>query len=130
MLDLKEISTNKYFFGVIMIIINFGSRFIIEELTPNQINFLRSNQIVRRIIIFSIFFMATRDILASCILTIIFIILITSVFKDENNGEKYPKEKIINDVNIQLEEIKKNLHKLNDDDDEEVINDNYALQIN
>ena len=130
MLDLKEISTNKYFFGVIMIIINFGSRFIIEELTSNQINFLRSNKIVRRIIIFSIFFMATRDILASCILTIIFIILITSVFKDENNGEKYPKEKIINDVNIQLEEIKKNLHKLNDDDDEEVINDNYALQIN
>ena len=129
MLDLKEISTNKYFFGVIMIIINFGSRFIIEELTPNQINFLRSNKIVRRIIIFSIFFMATRDILASCILTIIFIILITSIFKDGNNGEKYPKEKIINDVNIQLEEIKKNLHKLNADD-EEVINDNYALQIN
>lgn len=130
MLDLKEISTNKYFFGVIMIIINFGSRFIIEELTPNQINFLRSNKIVRKIIIFSIFFMATRDILASCILTIIFIILITSIFKDDNNGEKYSKEKIINDVNIQLEEIKQNLHKLNDDD-EEVINDNnYALQIN
>ena len=129
MLDLKEISTNKYFFGVIMIIINFGSRFIIEELTPNQINFLRSNKIVRRIIIFSIFFMATRDILASCILTIIFIILITSIFKDGNNGEKYPKEKIINDVNIQLEEIKKKLNKLNDDDDDDVINDNYAIQI-
>ena len=33
---LEKIATNKYFIGVVMIMMNIGARFMIEELTPEQ----------------------------------------------------------------------------------------------
>ena len=33
---LEKIAENKYFIGVVMIMMNIGARFMIEELTPKQ----------------------------------------------------------------------------------------------
>jgi len=90
---LNDISENKYFLGIIMIIINIGARFIIEELSPNQKKYINT-KLFRRIIIFCAFFMATRDILASITLTIIFILFIGDLFSNNDEEEEEEGEKI------------------------------------
>lgn len=80
----NDLSNSKYFLGVMMIIVNIGARYIIEELNPEQKKYLNS-KFFRRIIIFSAFFVATRDILSSITLTIIFILFIGELFNNNNN---------------------------------------------
>jgi putative Mn2+ efflux pump MntP len=79
----NDLSNSKYFLGVMMIIVNIGARYIIEELNPEQKKYLNS-KFFRRIIIFSAFFVATRDILSSITLTIIFVLFISELFNNEN----------------------------------------------
>jgi len=80
----NDLSNSKYFLGVMMIIVNIGARYIIEELNPEQKKYLNSI-FFRRIIIFSAFFVATRDILSSITLTIIFVLFIGELFNNEND---------------------------------------------
>lgn len=85
------LNENKYFIGFSMILVNIGARFIIDELDDETRSYI-SNTIVRKIFIFCAFFMATRDIFTSLILTVVFVIIINEFLgKDEeedNNKEK------------------------------------------
>ena len=67
---------NKYLLGIIMILINLGARFIVDDLTPDQKKLI-NNHITRKIIVFLIFYMATKDILASITLTVIYILFMS-----------------------------------------------------
>tara|TARA_B110001469_G_C9640665_1_gene322185 strand:+ start:2794 stop:3081 length:288 start_codon:yes stop_codon:yes gene_type:complete len=87
---LTDLSNNKYFFGVIMIIVNIGARFIIEELSPKQKEYINTKSF-RRIIIFSAFFVATRDILVSITLSIIFVLFISELFNEGEGKENLLK---------------------------------------
>ena len=46
---LEKIATNKYFIGVVMILMNIGARFMIEELTPEQKKYIVDNCIFENI---------------------------------------------------------------------------------
>lgn len=85
-------SENKYLLGLIMIIINIGSRFIIEDLTDYQKKLI-NNHITRKIIIFLIFYITTRDILASITFTVIYILfmsdLLNELFVNTNKDNLY-----------------------------------------
>ena len=113
MLLLKEIEENKYFFGFVMIFINIGSRFIIDELTEDQKQYINT-KLFRRIILFCIFFMATRDLIASITLTVIFILFISDMFNDtlHNNNSKSRRE-IVKDINENISQIQFKLNNLN-----------------
>jgi len=91
-----------------MILINIGARFIIEELSPNQRKYINS-KVFRRIIIFCAFFVATRDLLASITLTIIFILFISDLFTNDDDEQIY--EDNINDID-DIKEIKDDLNNL------------------
>lgn len=80
---LNNLSNSKYFLGIMMIIVNIGARFIIEELNLQQKEYMNT-PLFRRIIIFSAFFIATKDILTSIILTIIFVLFISEFFANNN----------------------------------------------
>jgi putative Mn2+ efflux pump MntP len=106
------LNENKYFIGISMIIVNIGARFIIDELDDDTRQYV-SNKIVRKIFIFCAIFMATRDIVTSVILTIIFIIIINEFLgkeeeedKKENKSASYNKgiiDKTIQDLkNVQM----------------------------
>ena len=82
----NDLSNSKYFLGIMMIIVNIGARYIIEELNPEQKKYLNS-KFFRRIIIFSAFFVATRDILSSITLTIIFVLFIGELFNNNKNNK-------------------------------------------
>jgi len=76
------INENKYIIGLTMIMLNIGARFIIDEL-DDDLRKTISNTIVRRVVIFCSFFMATKDLFTAVVLTIIFVILINEVFAKE-----------------------------------------------
>jgi len=99
------INENKYIIGLTMIMLNIGARFIIDEL-DDDLRKIISNTIVRRVVIFCSFFMATKDLFTAIVLTIIFVILINEVFakeleeleeedeKDEKKGGSYNKNEL------------------------------------
>lgn len=76
------INNNKFLIGLSMILVNFGSRFIIQDLTLLH-NKILSHQVTKIFIMTAIFFTATRDIIKSCILTFIMYTIIYYLL-DEN----------------------------------------------
>jgi hypothetical protein len=93
-----SLNNSKIFSGIIMILMNLGSKYVSLELSEAQEEFL-SRKSVRRILIFAIFFMATKDIIISLLLTGTFLLFIGSLFNDESKysiiKKKNPKTKII-----------------------------------
>ena len=108
------LNNSKLFAGIIMIILNLGSRYIVMELSETHEEFL-NNVIIRRIIVFTVVFTATRDITTSLILTGVFVILVSGLFNENSkycilpikNKKKYDKNEIMNAHKI-LEWAKKN----------------------
>ena len=90
------VNDNKYIIGITMIMLNIGARFIIDEL-DDDLRKIISNTIVRRIVIFCSFFMATKDLFTATVLTIIFVIMINEVFAKEldelDDGEDGEEDK-------------------------------------
>ena len=102
--SLSCINENKYIIGLTMIMLNIGARFIIDEL-DDDLRKLISNAIVRRVVIFCSFFMATKDLFTATVLTIVFVILINEVFAqelDELDDNKDLKRKVVHLIRMKL----------------------------
>ena len=82
---LQNVNSSKISIGIAMIMFNLGSKYIIMDISKNQEQFLK-NIIIRRLTLFCIFFVATRDIFVSLILTAIFVVLAFGLF---NQDSKY-----------------------------------------
>lgn len=83
-IQLDRLSENKIFVGLIMIMVNIGARFIIEELSDEQRAFIK-NKYFRKVVIFCSVFMATRDIVIAGVVTVAFAILMEEVLKTDEN---------------------------------------------
>ena len=104
-----DLSNNKYVLGITMIIINIGSRFLLDELTPKQKKII-NKPLIRRVTIFCIFYMATKDCIASLVLTGFFILFIGDILKDDDPEIKEKNEehkKIIDEIEIVLSKYSK-----------------------
>lgn len=82
---LHHINESKFMIGIAMILLNIGSKYVDFKFTKTQEQLLR-NGIAREILIFTIVFMGTRDILYAILLTSAFIVLSQFVF---NENSKY-----------------------------------------
>lgn len=82
---LKHINESKFVIGLAMILLNIGSKYVDFKFTKSQEQLLR-NGIAREILIFTIVFMGTRDIVYAILLTAAFVILSQYVF---NENSKY-----------------------------------------
>lgn len=98
---------NKFFWGITMLFLNFGSRFIIGDLGKVHEQFL-GNEIVKKVITFSLFFVATRDVIIAFILTILYVLLIDGILHEQRQFCILP-EKYKNSININDQEYKKAL---------------------
>ena len=107
---IEILNNNKYFVGVIMILLNLGSKYISVELSQTQEKILGS-PIIRRIILFTVFFTATRDIWISFLLTAAFVILVSGIFNDDSYycliPKKYRNYEILPGQKISKEDIDK-----------------------
>jgi hypothetical protein len=76
---LTSMNTNLFFIGVMMLVLNIGSRYIVHEFSDNDEEY-RQNIILRRVAIFAACFVGTRDLLVSLILTGAFVVLSTGIY--------------------------------------------------
>ena len=85
MKNISNIGTNKFFLGVTMLMLNLGSKYLTIDISKAQENFFK-HSIVRKLTLFSVFFIATRDLIVSSILSLVFIVFTQSIF---NENSKY-----------------------------------------
>ena len=109
--SLSCINENKYMIGITMIMLNIGARFIIDEL-DDDLRKLISNTIVRRVVIFCSFFMATKDLFTAIVLTIIFVIMINEVFAKELEDLDDEEEKDEKGGSFNKNELEKTIQSL------------------
>jgi hypothetical protein len=80
---IQPINSSKLFAGILMILMNIGSKYIEVNLSKSQEHVLR-NGVGREIVIFCVVFLGTRDLVMSIIMTSAFIILTDHLFNEES----------------------------------------------
>ena len=81
--SLKNVNESKLFMGIIMIVLNIGSKYIDVGFSKTQEQFIR-NLLFKEILIFSITFTATRDIVTSILITAAFVIMADVFFHEKS----------------------------------------------
>jgi hypothetical protein len=124
------LNNSKFFAGVIMILLNVGSKFISIQFSKSTEEYLKMN-VTKQLLVFSMAWMGTRDIYTSLVLTAVFTILSDHLFNeespyccvpdkyrilakliDENKDGQVNEEEINNAINI-LEKAKKDKTRMN-----------------
>ena len=82
---LDAINSNKFFIGIMMILLNIGSRHLVDEFSGDEKEYKR-NILLRRVAIFAVCFIATRDIVHSTLLTAGYIIIASGVSRRSAEG--------------------------------------------
>lgn len=81
---IMSLNTNPYFIGIMMLLLNLGGRFLGMEVTKEQEKFFQ-NPWVRRALIFTVLFVATRNVVVAFIMTL-FTLLFLSFLLNENSS--------------------------------------------
>ncbi len=77
------VNNSKLFAGIIMILMNIGSKYITVKFSKSQEAYMR-NYIGREILIFAVCWMGTKDIYMSLMLTAAFFVLTQHLFNEES----------------------------------------------
>ena len=124
------LNNSKFFAGIVMILLNIGSKFITIQFSKSTEEYLKLN-ITKQILVFAMAWMGTRDIYTALVLTAVFTILSDHLFNeespyccvpekyrilakliDENKDGQVTEEEINNAINI-LEKAKKDKTRMN-----------------
>lgn len=81
---IMSLNSNPYFIGTMMLLLNLGGRFISMEITKNQEQFFQ-NPWVRRMLIFTVLFVGTRNVMVAFWMTLIIILLIGYLFNENSS---------------------------------------------
>ena len=85
------LNNSKFFAGIIMILLNVGSKFISIQFSRSTEEYLKMN-ITKQILDFSMAWMGTRDIYTALVLTAVFTILSDHLFNEESPYCIVPKK--------------------------------------
>lgn len=78
------LNNSKFFAGVIMILLNIGSKFIQIQFSKSVEEYLKLS-ITKQILVFAMAWMGTRDIYTALVLTAVFVILSDHLFNEESH---------------------------------------------
>lgn len=78
------LNNSKFFAGIIMILLNVGSKFIAIQFSRSTEEYMKYT-VTKQLLVFSMAWMGTRDIYASLGLTAVFTILSDYLFNEESN---------------------------------------------
>ena len=124
------LNNSKFFAGIIMILLNIGSKFLSIQFSKSTEEYLKMN-VSKQLLVFSMAWMGTRDIYTALVLTAVFTILSDHLFNEESvyccvphkyrilsklvdtNNDKDVSEKEINDAILVLEKAKQNKNRIN-----------------
>jgi len=85
------LNNSKFFAGVVMILLNVGSKFIAIQFSRSTEEYLKLN-ITKQILVFAMAWMGTRDIYTALILTAVFTVLSDHLFNEESPYCVVPKK--------------------------------------
>jgi hypothetical protein len=88
---IEILNNSKLFLGVMLILLNIGSRHLVDELSTNPDEYNR-NLVLRRIAVFAVCFVGTRDLVVSLLLTAGFIIIAQGVSSRSREGMENKKK--------------------------------------
>ena len=77
------LNNSRFFAGVVMILLNIGSKFISVQFSKSTEEYLKFS-ITKQILVFAMAWMATRDIYTSLVLTAVFVVLSEFLFNEES----------------------------------------------
>jgi hypothetical protein len=80
---IASFNTNPYFIGLMMLFMNLGGRFLAMEVTKGQEKFFQ-NPWVRRMLIFTVIFIATRNIFVAFWLSLVVILIVGLLFNENS----------------------------------------------
>jgi len=114
---IKPLNSSMYFSGLMMLFLNIGSKYVNLKLSPTQEMILNS-EIAKQILVFTIAWIGTRDIITSLILTAVFYVLVLHLFNEDSKFCILPKriQRVLdlnNDGEVSEEEINKAVEILN-----------------
>lgn len=69
-----RLNNSLFFAGIIMLTLNIGARYIELKLDPSTENFLKT-ALTKEVLVFSVSWMGTRDLMMSLVLTAVFVVL-------------------------------------------------------
>ena len=101
------LNNSKFFAGIIMILLNVGSKFITVQFSKSTEEYMKYT-VTKQLLVFSMAWMGTRDIYTSLALTAIFTILSEHLFNEESSLCVVPHEYRV-------------LHKLIDTNDDGIV---------
>lgn len=81
---ITSVNSNPYFIGSMMLLLNLGGRHLASGLTPEQDKFFQQAWF-RRLLIFVVFFIGTRNVISSIFMSIVFIIVVGYLFNDTSS---------------------------------------------
>lgn len=131
--NMNKMNGNKYLAGIALLMLNLGSKYLIIDISKSTEQLLKLT-IIRRFTLFSIFFIGTRNILISLILTAVFIVFSSGLFNDNSKFCILPKK--LKEVDIEPKEYQKALeivekyniqqnNIMENDKEKEIINEKY-----
>ena len=77
------LNNSKFFAGVVMILLNIGSKFIAIQFSRSAEEYLKLN-VTKQLLVFAMAWMGTRDIYTALILTAVFTVLSDHLFNEES----------------------------------------------
>ena len=80
---IKSLDNSKLFAGIVMILLNVGSKFIAIQFSQSTEQYLKMN-ITKQILVFAMAWLGTREIYPSLLLTAAFVVLSEHLFNEES----------------------------------------------
>jgi len=80
---IKSLDNSKLFAGIVMILLNVGSKFIAIQFSQSTEQYLKMN-ISKQILVFAMAWLGTREIYPSLLLTAAFVVLSEHLFNEES----------------------------------------------
>ena len=80
---LMFLNNSKFFAGVVMILLNIGSKFIVIQFSKSTEEYLKMN-VTKQLLVFAMAWMGTRDIYTALVLSAVFTILSDHLFNEES----------------------------------------------
>jgi len=77
------LNNSKFFAGVVMILLNIGSKFISIQFSKSAEEYSKLN-VTKQLLVFAMAWMGTRDIYTSLVLTAVFTVLSDHLFNEES----------------------------------------------
>ena len=82
--NISYLNNSKFFAGVVMIMLNVGSKVIAVNFSKSTEEYLKYN-LSKQILVFAMAWMASRDIYTALMLTAVFVILSEHIFNEESD---------------------------------------------